>query len=153
MKKEDMVVGREYLHCGTAFNERYVFVRHGSLGRGVFSEPVTGIDYVLTFSNMTEAPEAKPQFEFDDEIEISFNSGFADRSGTFKGKFKHLDPSGPYWAVDKDGFMRCGDFARKVEPMVKVRVCLAENDFSYTTTVHEIRKSLADKLIAGDFNV
>ena len=150
-----MVVGREYLHCEAAFNERYVFVSHrrAHIERGTFSDPVSGNIYVFTFSNMTEAPQAKPEFEFDDEIEISFNSGFADRSGTFKGKFKHLDPSGPYWAVDKDGFMRCGDFARKVEPMVKVRVCLAENDFSYTTTVHEIRKSLADKLIAGDFNV
>ena len=146
MKKEEMVVGREYLHCEAIFNKRYVFVGHDITGRGTFSEPVSGIDYVFTLSNTTEA---KPEFQLDDEIEISCRADFTFDSE--KGKFKYLDPDGDYWiAKNSDGSMMCAEFARKVEPMVKVYF-EASHGFSLEESL--IPKELADKIIAGDFNV
>ena len=152
-----MVVGREHLHCHSAFNELYVFKNHSkeNMERGVFIGPVKSIDYHFPFVRMTEAPEAKlkakPEFEIDDEIEISFNSSFDDSSGTVKGKFKHLDPSGSYWVVDKDGFMRCGDFARKVKPMVTGYI--NRRQYSATKEMWKVFDDAAEKIIAGDFNV
>jgi len=145
MKQEDMVVGRDYLHSQGSSE---VYVYEGSVGEshGHFGDK-DGDRYEIMYSHMTEAPQAKPEFEFefDDEVEISFNSSFDDSSNTVKGKFKHLDPSGSYWVVDEDGFMRCGDFARKVEPMVTI---YGELGGSW-----EITQAHMDKIIAGDSNV
>ena len=150
MKKEDMVVGKVYVHKSLRFTELYVFVRHGVTGWGNFVNLVSAIDYVFALSNMTEAPAAKPEFKIDNEIEVSFNSSFDDRSGTFKGKFKHLDPSGSYWVVDKDGFMRCGDFARKVKPMVTGYI--NRRQYSATKEMWKVFDDAAEKIIAGDYN-
>ena len=149
-----MVVNRKYLHHKSVFDKTYVFKSVISTTSGQFKDPIGNLSYDFAFSSMSEAPEAKlkakPEFKIDNEIEVSFNSSFDDRSGTFKGKFKHLDPSGSYWVVDKDGFMRCGDFARKVEPMV---VIYDREEELKPTRSHTIPKSLMDKIIAGDFNV
>ena len=93
---------------------------------------------------MTEAPEAptaNPEFQLDEEIEVSSWQDFS--MNLVKGKFKHLDPDGYYWIVDKDGKIRRAKFARKVEPMVEIMqagVC----------RYYKIPKSLMDKIIAGE---
>ena len=143
MNKEDMVVGKEYLNADKGDKNLYVYNRHGIGSAGQF-EDKDGDLYHILYSRMTEAPAAKPEFELDDEIEIGFNSIFDDSIATFKGKFKHLDPSGPYWIVDKDGFMRCGDFARKVEPMIRISE-YGEMEYWEITQAH------MDKIKAGEF--
>ena len=148
MNKEGMVIGREYVH-NDIDGEVYVYKRHSGERdlRGEFKEKGGDDLYGILYSCMTEAPQAKPEFEFDDEIEVS---PVADFSFSWKGKFKHLDPSGPYWVVDEDGHMRCGKFARKVEPMITVYF----DDLSGMIVKDcLIPKSLADKIKAGDFNV
>ena len=146
MKKEEMVIGKEYLHCDPDSNRPYVFVSHHKTNKrwGNFSDPVSGIDYVLIFSHMTEAPQAKPEFNINDDIEISFNSSFDDPT---KGKFKYLDPQGDYWmAQNSNGEMMFGGFARKFEPMIRISE-YGELDYWEITQAH------MDKIKAGDFNV
>jgi hypothetical protein len=144
MKQEDMVVGREYLHSqGSA--EVYVYEGSGSASYGHFGDK-DGDRYEIMYSRMTEVPEAKPEFKFDEEIEVSEDASFT--HGIIKGRFKYLDPEGDYWiAKNSNGAMWCaGDFARKVEPMVRVKI-YADDDSWWGG---HISKELADKIKAGE---
>mgnify|MGYP003650380987 CR=1 FL=1 len=157
MNRKDMVVGREYLHCEAAFNMTYVFDSHVKTNKswGSFSAPVSGGTYVFIFSHMKEAPTAKPEFEFDEEIEVSNNADFSVYVtcrflADMKDCSNYRKERGDYSivAIDGDGAPDHFKFARKVEPMVVI--WLSESEFSSTTTARKIRKSLADKIIAGD---
>jgi hypothetical protein len=144
MNKEDMVIGKEYLHCDPAFSERYVFKNYvPNKTWGNFADPVNGIDYTFSFSHMTTA---KP--EFNDEIEVCDFAHFKIHTG--KGEFKHLNPDGTYWIVDDKGYMRSGAFARKVEPMVRIRMCIVGDNGGLSKETWDISKELADKIKAGD---
>jgi hypothetical protein len=150
MKKEDMVVGRGYLHS-QAPSEVYVYEGSGEGSRGRFVDK-DGDSYAMPYSYMTEATEAKPEFAIDDEIEVSEDANFT--HGIIKGRFKYLDPEGDYWiAKNSDGAMWCaGDFARKVkvDPMVPVTM---DNVYPNTgVTTYLIPKSLADQIKAGEFS-
>tara|TARA_R110001606_G_scaffold307324_1_gene454302 strand:- start:831 stop:1268 length:438 start_codon:yes stop_codon:yes gene_type:complete len=138
MKKEEMVIGRGYLHCEAAFNETYFFKSFSGCGSGLFKSPIRNRSYDFTLSNVTEA---KPEFQLDDEIEISCNENFTDTPT--KGKFKNLDPEGNYWIADENGFMVFAEFARKVAPMVTVRVFCELVD---GWRERKIPKALADQI-------
>ena len=148
MNKEDMVVDKEYVH-NDIDGEVYVYKCHSGEGdlRGEFREK-GGDLYGILYSCMTEAPEAKPEFEFDEPIEISGDDSFTE--GVIKGRFKYLDPWGDYWiARSSDAHMESSKFARKVEPMVAVYF----DDLSGMMVKDcLIPKSLMDKLLAGDFS-
>jgi hypothetical protein len=153
MKKEDMVVGREYLNADKGDKNLYVYKRQGRVSSGHF-EDEDGYLYQILYSRMTEAPEAKPEFEFDDEIEASdfedFKEGVPAR---FLADSRHcsnyVDSRSQYNIVvlDEDGDICEYKYARKVkvDPMVEVMqagICM----------YYKIPKSLMDKIIAGEFS-
>ena len=146
MNKEDMVVGREYLHCESVFDKTYVFKSVISTTSGRFKGPISNVSHDFTFSNMSEA---KLKFEFNDEIEVGCCADFTD--DPTEGKFKHLDPEGNYWIADKDGQMMYGRYARKVEPMVTGYI--NSRQYSATKEMWKVFYDATDKIIAGDFNV
>jgi hypothetical protein len=78
------------------------------------------------------------EFEFDEEIGIS---NFKDFELLKKVNFKHQDPSGQFWGLNKNGYMIAGFFARKIERRVIISIDGYQCD---------IPKSLADKIIAGE---
>jgi hypothetical protein len=145
MNKEEMTIGKEYLNEDKGNKTLYVYERSGT-ELGYFRDN-KGHLYVIPYSCMTEAPTAKPEFAIDDEIEVSSRADFKINEPT-RGKFKYLDPDGDYWiAKNSNGLMFYGKFARKVEPMVIVRVF---DEALNGWRGREVSKELADKIIAGD---
>ena len=147
MNKKDMVIRKEYFHkdCATT---RYTYLEPRTMPSvlGRFRDCIGDI-WDLRYSHMTEAPTAKPEFELNNEIEITESA----TNAVIEGRFKHQDPDGDYWVVDKDGFMRCGDFARKVKPMVTGYI--NRRQYSATKEMWKVFDDAAEKIIAGDFNV
>ena len=154
MKNEDMVIGKAYFFLREG-KDLYYYVRPSMrLNMGVFidTERVPHELYYTDVTELTEAPEAptaKPEFndigvELGTKIEVCDFAHF--KIQTKKGEFKHLNPDGTYWIVDDKGYMRSGAFARKVEPMVEIRVF---NELLDGWHERKIPKELADKIIAG----
>ena len=90
------------------------------------------------------------EFELNDEIELSDHSGFK-KENTHKALFKSQDPDSLYWGIDKEGYMRNGLFARKIEPMVKVWIGELDSNGYPERVFYKIPKALADKIKAGEF--
>ena len=135
-----MVVGKEYVNAVMGKMDYCGHVSGSQAGRFKDHE---GNFNVMHYDRMTEALEAKIEFKFDEEIEISH---FKEFTIFKKVNFNHQDPNGKFWGLSKNGYMIAGFFARKVEPTVTVYFL---NKLKGSVG-HDIPKSLADKIQAGD---
>ena len=135
MNKEDAIIGNMYTHFGR--KEEFEFYKGAGLRHGWF-EGEPGCFHSLEYEHMT--PVIKPEFEIDEEIEVSEHPDFRDKIIV---KFKHKDPHGWIYSANADGFVLMRRFARKIEPKVKICFCL---EGAYV----DISRELADKIKAGD---
>tara|TARA_R110002096_G_scaffold64803_1_gene157776 strand:+ start:421 stop:723 length:303 start_codon:yes stop_codon:yes gene_type:complete len=97
------------------------------------------------------------EFEYDDEIEVSFNKDFSNKfTGMFQCDFAKSRAWIPaegtrsrFCALDVNGYLQYGEFARKIEPMV--RVCEISENGGLSKETWPIPKSAWDKIKAGEF--
>ena len=90
------------------------------------------------------------EFELGEEIELCNTYDFM-KGSCFKGKYIHTNPNDiKVWAVDKNGYMISGSYARKIAPRVMIHVNSNVGGKLYYGD-YEIPTALLDKIRAGEF--
>jgi hypothetical protein len=87
------------------------------------------------------------EFKFDEDIEVSCLPDYSNY--VEKVKYRHTDPDGIFWYLDRAGFMMTTAYARKIEPTV---IYFKEDLDAHLIAGHEISKKLAREIRAGEHN-
>tara|TARA_R110002096_G_scaffold213750_1_gene401250 strand:- start:206 stop:670 length:465 start_codon:yes stop_codon:yes gene_type:complete len=152
MNKSDMIQGDRYRVKDGKVVYTYVDDVDRSHGHGNFRDVTRNGITAFKFSIMEPCtrPKVEPEFEFDEEIEVSYYEHFSIKhTGMFQCDFRksraHIARgfNSNFCVIDANGKLQHGEFARKIEPTVTV--CI-------NGQYREIPKSLAEKILMGDVN-